>query len=45
MGILGDIARRDLTGNKKKEDDINHLNMENLKDYINDNYVITPYWE
>lgn len=45
MGILGDIAKRDLSGNKKKENDINHLKMEDFKDYINMNYVLKPYWE
>lgn len=45
MGILGDIVKRDLAGNKKMEDDVNHLNMEDLKDYININYVLKSYWE
>lgn len=45
MGILNDIAKRDLTGNKKIEDDLNHFDVENLKDYINMNYTLKPYWE
>ena len=45
MGILGDIAKRDLSGNKKKENDINHLKMEDFKDYINMNYILKLYWE
>ena len=33
MGILGDIAKRDLSGKTRKEDDINHLDCYQFLDY------------
>ena len=42
-GILGDIARRDLTGKVKKEDNINNLDMNEFKDYLNKLYRRTDY--
>lgn len=40
MGILGDIIKRDLTGEPRREDNINNLNLYDLKDYIDDNYIM-----
>ena len=42
-GILGDMVRRDLTGKVKKEDDINNLDMNEFKDYLNKLYMRTDY--
>lgn len=37
-GILGDIAKRDLSGKSRKEDDINHLDCYQFLDYFQSNY-------
>jgi len=38
MGILGDIAKRDLSGKTRKEDDINLLDKDGFKKYFESHY-------
>ena len=42
-GIIGDMVRRDLSGNKRKEETgyINSLDMKEFMDYLNDRYKDT----
>ena len=42
-GIIGDMVRRDLSGNKRKEETgyINSLDMKEFMDYLNDRYKRT----
>jgi len=39
-GILGDIARRDLSGKTKIEDNVNNMSFEDLYYYILDHYEV-----